>query len=109
MPWFDDAAELTLQPRMSFRISGGPNGYSFGPTVFAQGVISGMGQPFDEAKINSGAEGLSVLESIGRRQDLVKAFKDGPPPSPPGKWPGNSSASAGRWRPRSSSKPSSTC
>ena len=77
MPWFDDAAELTLQPRMSFRISGGPNGYSFGPTVFAQGVISGMGQPFDEAKINSGAEGLSVLESIVRRQDLVKAFKDG--------------------------------
>lgn len=77
MPWFDDAAELTLQPRFSFRISGGPNGYSFGPTVFAQGVISGMGQPFDEAKINSGAEGLSVLESIVRRQDLVKAFKDG--------------------------------
>ncbi|MCA0446606.1 MAG: hypothetical protein LCH54_10295 [Bacteroidetes bacterium] len=76
MPWFDDAAELTLQPRLSFRITGGPNGYSMGPTVFAQGVITGMGQPFDEAKINSGKEGLTTLESIVRRQDLVKALKD---------------------------------
>lgn len=77
MPWFDDASELTLQPRMSFRISGPANGYSIGPTVFAQGVVEGPGMPFDEAKINTGKEGVSLLESIVRRQELIQALKNG--------------------------------
>ena len=75
MPW----EEFTLSPNMSVRITGGPNGYTAGPTVFAQGVINGQGVPLDSAKMDAQSI-MDVLPNIIRRDDLksalATAFKD---------------------------------
>ncbi len=75
MPW----QEFTLTPSMSVRITGGPNGYTAGPTVYAQGLISGQGVPLDSAKMDAQSV-MDVLPNIIRRDDLKSAlgiaFKD---------------------------------
>lgn len=76
MPWFDDTADLTLSPRMSMRIMGGANGYSYGPITYAQIISAGNGMPFDEAKINS-STGVQLLDQIVRREDMFAAVKQG--------------------------------
>lgn len=72
MPW----ESFSLSPRMSIRISGPPHGYMHGPTVFAQGVVSGNGIEFDEAK---GEEGLTmdILDKVIRREQLIAALDAG--------------------------------
>lgn len=69
MPWDKD----TLVPRMSFRITGAPNGYIYGPTVFAEGVIVGEGVDFDEAKEDSEI-GIDLLNKIVQQENFIKAF-----------------------------------
>ena len=69
MPW----EEFSLTPRMSFRISGAPNGYIYGPTIFAQGVIHGNGVELDEAKQKSEI-GIDVLDKVVRRKQMIRAF-----------------------------------
>ncbi|NKB70148.1 MAG: hypothetical protein GKR89_23995 [Candidatus Latescibacteria bacterium] len=69
MPW----DEFTLSPRMSYRISGPPNGYVVGPTIYGQGVVSGPGVPLDEAKLQAD-DILDVLATIVRQDELIAAF-----------------------------------
>ncbi|MTI87819.1 MAG: hypothetical protein FH748_07615 [Balneolaceae bacterium] len=69
MPW----DEFSLSPRMSFRITGAPNGYIYGPTVFAEGVISGNGIELDEAKEYS-VLNIDLLNEIIRQDMLIRAF-----------------------------------
>lgn len=71
MPW----EEFTLTPRMSFRITGAPNGYLYGPTVFAEGVITGQGVELDEAKENSEI-GIDLLNQIVQQEQLIQAFDE---------------------------------
>lgn len=67
--------EGALSPRMSIRISGAPNGYIAGPTIYAQGVISGKGTTLDTAKMD--AQGLmDVLPKVIRQKDLINAFSN---------------------------------
>ncbi len=69
MPWFDDLDEVKLNPRMAFRITGGAFGYNFGPIVYAQGVISGEGEPFDGENLT-----IDFLEKTIRKKELMDAF-----------------------------------
>ncbi len=69
MPW----DEFTLSPRMSFRITGAPNGYIHGPTVYAEGVIEGEGVELEEAKENSEL-GIDLVNQIVRQEALIQAF-----------------------------------
>lgn len=66
MPW----EERSLSPRMSFRITGAPNGYIYGPTVFAEGVISGNGVVLDEDTEIT----IDLLNNIVRQEVLIAAF-----------------------------------
>lgn len=67
-----DRSEVTLAPRMAFRITGGPNGYIAGPTVYAQGVVhDAKGVPFAESEFND----INVLNNIIRKEDLIAALK----------------------------------
>jgi len=72
MPW----EEFTLSPRMSIRISGPPNGYIQGPTIYTQGVIFGNGVELEEAKMNAGHV-MDVLPEIIRKDDLMMALQTG--------------------------------
>ena len=69
MPW----DEFTLSPRLSYRISGPPNGYVMGPTIYGQGVVSGPGVPLDEAKLQAD-DVLDLLATIVRQDELIAAF-----------------------------------
>jgi len=62
-----------LSPRMSLRISGGPNGYKVGPTIYAQGLISGPGLELEEANMNS-TYLSEVLPNIIRQDELMNAL-----------------------------------
>lgn len=70
MPW----EEFTLAPKVSVRITGGPNGYTAGPTVFAQGTISGNGVPLDAANMDAKSV-MDVLPKVIRRDDLKMALR----------------------------------
>ncbi|MEX0609314.1 MAG: hypothetical protein WD016_11610 [Balneolaceae bacterium] len=70
MPW----EEFSLSPRMSFRITGAPNGYLYGPTVFAEGVIHGNGIELDE--VNQEEVNIELLNQIVRKDALISAFDD---------------------------------
>jgi len=72
MPW--DSFSLT--PRMSIRMSGGPNGYKAGPTIYLQGVISGRGVELEKAKMNAKYV-MDVLPKVIRQDALMKAFDFG--------------------------------
>lgn len=69
MPW----EEFSLSPRLSFRITGAPNGYIYGPTVYAEGIITGNGVELDEAKENTEI-GLDLVNQIVRQPTLIDAF-----------------------------------
>jgi hypothetical protein len=67
-----DRSEVTLAPRMSFRITGLPNGYIAGPTIYAQGVVSDeKGVPF----VDSEFKDINALNKIIRKDDLLAAMK----------------------------------
>jgi hypothetical protein len=68
MPW----EEFSLSPRLAYRITGAPNGYTMGPTVFAQGVIEGDGVALDEARMDA-QHVMEVLPKVIRREDLKAA------------------------------------
>ncbi len=72
MPW----EEFTLTPRMSIRISGEPNGYIAGPTIFLQGLVTGNGIPLEKAKMNA-EHIMEVLPSIIRKDELMSALDTG--------------------------------
>ncbi|MCB0278958.1 MAG: hypothetical protein KDD94_05625 [Calditrichaeota bacterium] len=69
MPWFEEIDDISLTPRMSIRISGGPTGYTYGPTIYAQGVISGPGEEFDGEDLS-----FDFLEKTIRKDQLMDAF-----------------------------------
>lgn len=70
MPW----NTFTLSPVMSIQISGAPNGYKAGPTIFHQGTISGTGMPLDEAKMNA-ATMMDILPEVTRQKELMEALR----------------------------------
>ncbi len=65
--------EGALSPRLSFRISGAPNGYIAGPTIYAQGVISGKGVEWDKARMDAKYV-MQALPNTIRQKDLMKAL-----------------------------------
>lgn len=69
MPW----EEFSLSPRLSIRISGGPNGYKAGPTIYLQGVINGNGTELDEAKMDADHI-MEILPNVIRQNDLMNAL-----------------------------------
>lgn len=69
MPW----EEFSLSPRMSFRITGAPNGYLYGPTVYAEGVIHGNGVSIEGIENNS-ITNVEALNEIVRADVLIAAF-----------------------------------
>ena len=63
---------VTLAPPMAFRITGGPNGYIAGPTVYAQGVVS------DEKSVSfaeSEFKDINALNRIIRKDDLLAVMR----------------------------------
>ncbi len=72
MPW----DEFTLTPRMRVRISGPPNGYKAGPTIYVDGTIQGEGQPLDQAKLNAQYL-IDVLPNVIRQKELMNALEIG--------------------------------
>lgn len=74
MPWFDEAEEIKLSPRMSFRISSGAVGYQFGPTVYAEGIVVGPGEPFVE---ENESIPYDFLEKTIQKDKLMQTFGAG--------------------------------
>ena len=72
MPW----ESFSLSPRLSFRVSGPPNGYLMGPTIFAQGVISGNGVELDSAKAET-TDPMDILDRVVRKDELISALDTG--------------------------------
>ncbi len=72
MPW----EEFSLSPRLSIRISGAPNGYKAGPTIYLQGLVSGNGLPLDEAKMDAKYL-MNLLPNVIRQKDLMSALNRG--------------------------------
>ncbi|MCF8259324.1 MAG: hypothetical protein K9J12_01005 [Melioribacteraceae bacterium] len=72
MPW----DSFTLTPRMSLRISGGPNGYKAGPTIYNQGLIVGSGREIDEAKMDA-EHIMDILPGVIRQDELMQALDMG--------------------------------
>ena len=68
--------DFSLSPRMSLRISGAPNGYKAGPTIYQQGVVFGKGMSLDKAKMNADYL-MEVLPNIIRQKDLMQALDSG--------------------------------
>ena len=69
MPW----EGFSLSPRMSLRISGPPNGYKAGPTIYQQGLISGNGLKLDKAKMNA-THIMEILPNVIRQKELMQAL-----------------------------------
>jgi len=65
-----------LSPRMSIRISGAPNGYIAGPTIYIQGVITGPGVDWDEARMEANYV-MDALPNTIRQKDLMAALEKG--------------------------------
>ena len=65
--------EGALSPRLSIRISGAPNGYIAGPTIYLQGVINGEGVAWDTAKMNADNT-MKTLPDVIRKEDLMKSL-----------------------------------
>ncbi|HGY55483.1 MAG TPA: hypothetical protein ENK44_07280 [Caldithrix abyssi] len=72
MPW----ESFSLTPRMSIRISGPPNGYKAGPTIYLQGLVHGSGMPLEQAKMNADYL-MDVLPNVIREKELMKALETG--------------------------------
>ena len=67
---YEDGA---LSPRMAIQITGLPNGYQAGPTVFMKGIFAGKGIAYEKAK----AQSTSTTEMLGKimqKDDLITAF-----------------------------------
>ncbi len=72
MPW----EGFSLSPRLSLRISGPPNGYKAGPTIYEQGVISGNGMKLNEAKMDAKYV-MDILPNVIRQKELMNALETG--------------------------------
>ncbi len=68
-----DWESAALSPRLSIRISGAPNGYIAGPTIYVQGVINGKGTDWDEARMEAEYV-MEALPNTIRQKDLMKAL-----------------------------------
>ncbi len=62
---------VLLNPIMAIRMTGLPNGYVVGPTVYYQGIVHGTGVPFSEAEFAN----INALNKIIRKDDLIGMFK----------------------------------
>ncbi len=71
-----DWETAALSPRMSIRISGAPNGYIAGPTIYIQGVITGPGVDWDEARMEANYV-MDALPNTIRQKDLMTALEKG--------------------------------
>ena len=69
MAWDDGA----LSPRMSFRMTGGTNGWKVGPTVYAQGLINGPGVGVEESS-ETATDIVDQLKTIMRMDDIMTQF-----------------------------------
>jgi hypothetical protein len=68
------AEDCSLTPNLIFKISGPPNGYQEGPTVYAQGIVSGSGVPFDDAK--AAANSISdFLNKVSKTNSIAAALE----------------------------------
>lgn len=66
-----DTDKITLRPVMSIRVTGPPNGYQIGPTVYAEGLASSpRGVSFSEAELQD----INALNRIVRKDDLMRAL-----------------------------------
>ncbi len=72
MPW----ESFSLTPRMTIRISGPPNGYKAGPTIYLQGLVHGNGLPLEEAKMDADYV-MDILPNVIRQKDLMAALDRG--------------------------------
>ena len=70
MAWEDGA----LSPRMSFRMTGGTNGWKVGPTIYAQGLINGPGVGIEDSK-DGATDIVDQLKKIMRVQDVIGQFR----------------------------------
>jgi len=68
-----DWESAALSPRLSIRISGAPNGYIAGPTIYVQGVINGKGVDWDEARMEADYV-MEALPNTIRQKDLMMAL-----------------------------------
>ncbi len=68
-----DWETAALSPRLSIRISGAPNGYIAGPTIYIQGVINGRGVDWDEARMEADYV-MEALPNTIRQKDLMNAL-----------------------------------
>jgi hypothetical protein len=68
-----DWESAALSPRLSIRISGAPNGYIAGPTIYLQGVINGPGVDWDEARMEADYV-MEALPNTIRQKDLMKSL-----------------------------------
>jgi hypothetical protein len=63
-----DTDKITLRPIMSVRITGPPNGYTVGPTVYAEGMIStDKGVASSETEFND----INAFNRIVRKDELM--------------------------------------
>ena len=66
-----DSEAITLRPMMSIRVTGPPNGYTIGPTVYTEGVVgSDTGVSFSESDLQS----IDALNRIVRKDELMAAL-----------------------------------
>ncbi|MCF7805550.1 MAG: hypothetical protein K9N46_14050 [Candidatus Marinimicrobia bacterium] len=72
MPW----ESFSLSPRLSFRVSGPPNGYKLGPTIYAQGVVWGNGVELDSAKAEA-TDPTDILNRVVRKDEIIRALDAG--------------------------------
>jgi hypothetical protein len=65
-----DIDQITLRPMMSIRVTGPPNGYTIGPTVYVEGLVgSKRGATFME-----GTKEIVTLNKIVRQKELMQAL-----------------------------------
>ena len=68
-----DWSTFALSPRLSIRISGAPNGYIAGPTIYVQGVINGKGVAWDKARMDADYV-MEALPNTIRQEALIKSL-----------------------------------
>lgn len=65
--------DRSLKPQMSIRISGAPNGYTYGPSIYLQGTLYGNGTSLKDAAMDAKYM-MEVLPNVIRQADLKEAL-----------------------------------
>lgn len=67
-----DTDQITLRPMLSLRVTGPPNGYMIGPTIYTEGLVgSKAGVPTNEADLSSVE---SLMSSVVRKDEIMAAL-----------------------------------